>query len=85
MGETQQEQSSPDFDARVRLEAVGSKTTCDVSLPAYRELDQRLAKIEARLTRHGRRLILQTAERAIARDLLAQILSYIRLLTAVPT
>jgi len=69
----------------VRLETVGSKTTCDVGLPAYRELDQKLVKIEARLTRHARRLILQTAELAIPRDLLAQILSYIRLLSPVPT
>jgi hypothetical protein len=52
------------------------------SLPTLRE---KVAKIGARLTRHARRLILQMAEVAVTRDLFAQILSRLRLLTPVPT
>ena len=42
-------------------------------------------KIGARLIRHARRLVLQMAEVAVTRDLLAQILARIRLLSPVPT
>jgi hypothetical protein len=48
-------------------------------------LRERLVKIGARLTRHARRLVLQMAEVAVTRDLFAQILSHIRLLSPVPT
>jgi len=48
-------------------------------------LRERLVKIGARLTRHARRLVLQMAEVAVTRDLFAQILSRIRLLSPVPT
>ena len=48
-------------------------------------LREKLVKIGARLIRHARRLVLQLAEVAVTRDLLAQILSRIRLLTPVPT
>ena len=44
----------------------------------------RLAKIEARLTRHARRLILQMAEVVIPRDLFGQILIRLRPLPLVP-
>jgi len=48
-------------------------------------LRERLVKIGARLTRHARRLVVQMAEVAITRDLFAQILRRIRLLSPVPT
>ena len=48
-------------------------------------LRERLVKIGARLTRHARRLVLQMAEVAVTRDLFAQILSPIPLLSPVPT
>ena len=48
-------------------------------------LREKLVKIGARLVRHARRLVLQLAEVAVTRDLSAQILSRIRLLTPVPT
>jgi len=48
-------------------------------------LRERLVKIGARLTRTARRLVLQMAEVAVTRDLFAQILSHIRLLSPVPT
>ena len=46
---------------------------------------EKLVKSGARLVQHARLLVLQMAEVAIPRDLLAQILSRIRLLTPVPT
>jgi len=52
------------------------------SLPTLRE---QLVKIGTRLVRPARRLVLQMAEVAVPRDLVAQILSRIRLLTPVPT
>jgi hypothetical protein len=48
-------------------------------------LRERLVKIGARLTRHARRLVLQMAEVAIPRDLFAQILNHIPLLSPAPT
>ena len=46
---------------------------------------EKLVKIGARLTRHARRLVLQTAEVAIPRDLFGQIVSRIRSPSLVPT
>jgi len=48
-------------------------------------LRERLVKMEARLTRYARRLILQLAEVAIARDLFGQIVSRTRLSSPIPT
>jgi hypothetical protein len=48
-------------------------------------LREKLVKIGARLTRHARRLVLQMAEVAIPRDLFAQILNRIQLLSPAPT
>ena len=48
-------------------------------------LREKLVKIGAWLTRHARRLGLQLAEVTVTRDLFAQILSRIRLLSPVPT
>jgi len=42
MGECKEEQLKVDFDARVRLEFVGSKISSDAGLLAYRELDEKL-------------------------------------------
>ena len=42
MGESEDEWLSVDFDARVRLEFVGSKISSDAGLLAYRELDGKL-------------------------------------------
>ncbi len=42
MGEGKNEPLSVDFDARVRLEFVGSKITSDAGLLACRELDEKL-------------------------------------------
>lgn len=69
MGEGQQEQLSLGFDARVRLvrlEFVGSKIALRrLALPkemarwSLTSLREGLVKIEARLVRHARRLVLQ--------------------------
>ena len=48
-------------------------------------LREKLVKIGSRLIRHARRLVLQMAEVAVTRDLFAQILTRIRLLSPVPT
>jgi len=48
-------------------------------------LREKLVKIGARLVRHARRLVLQMAEVAVTRDLFAQILSRIRMLSPTPT
>jgi len=48
-------------------------------------LREKLVKLGARLVQHARLLVLQRAEVAVTRDLFAQILSRIRLLTPVPT
>ena len=56
-----------------------------LSCHAFRHNAVRLVKIGARLIRHARRLVFQLAEVAVTRDLLAQILSRIRLLPPVPT
>ena len=48
-------------------------------------LREKLVKIGARLVRHARRLLLQMAEVVVTRDLFAQTLSRIRLLSPVPT
>ncbi len=46
MGESQREPLSLEFDARVRLEFVGSKITSDAGLLAHRELDEKLGLTE---------------------------------------
>ena len=48
-------------------------------------LRERLVKTGARLVRHSRRLVVQMAEVAVTRDLFAQILARIRLLSPVST
>lgn len=92
MGEHEQEQLSLEFDARVRLEFVGSRIALrrlalrkEMTRWTLTSLRERLMKIGARLVRHARRLILQMAEVGIPRDLFGQILSRIRLLSPIPT
>jgi hypothetical protein len=85
MGEALEEPLRVEFDGRVRLEFVGSKISSDAGVLACRELDEKLVKIGARLTRHARRLMVQMADVAIPRDVFGQILSRVRLLSLVPT
>ena len=47
-------------------------------------LREKLMKMGARLVQHARRLVFQMAEVAVTRDLFAQILTCIRLLSPVP-
>ena len=58
-----------------------SQLATTIPLPSKVTLREKLIKIGARLVRHARRLVLQMAGVTVTRDVFAQLLSRIRLLS----
>jgi len=72
-------------DGRVQAARPNQSLPHDLGFCALTSLREKLVKIDARLTRHARRLILQMTQVAIPPDLFAQILTRISLLCPLPT